>query len=138
MSKSKRKQGWTFGQRLVMLICTAVVGLGASGALAWGLWGLVCMVDHGTLAAWALVATGAVPVGMYVGYRLGGIENRGVLAGLGLGVDAVTDTANKVADVKVATVHRMRNPEPPEVVQLPPLPPVQYITSESEGEIIDV
>jgi len=83
---------------------------------------------HGetVLAAWALVATVAVPVAVWAGVRIGNVENRGMLAGLTQGADAVVNTANKVADVKVRAVHRVRNatqpaPAPYTVIEEPPL-----------------
>lgn len=134
--KEERGIAGAVAGKLVTLVCTALVILAVAGMCCYGLWRIAFKVEHGALAAWALLATVAIPVVGYITYRIGQVENRGVLAGLGLGTGAVISAADKVATVKREV--RVKVVEPAQV-ELPSLPPVNYIGADmSEGEIIDV
>ena len=124
-TETKNDNGDSFATRLAMLFCTAIVGLVILVGLAYGIWKLtVTNVSPGGLAAWALLATALLPVSAWAGNRWGSNEARGLIAGIGLGAGPVVDTAQKVADVKVATAQRMRQPAPvvevPEIVDVTP------------------
>lgn len=143
MSKSNGKKKTvelTFGQRLAMFLCTGLVALLIAAGLSYGLWRLVAQIEHGALAAVALVAFVAVPGAFYIGCRWGDRGAAGMVHGLEKGIDTAVDAANKVADVKISTARAMRQPViEAEVTELPPLPAVQRITAWSgNGDVIDV
>lgn len=134
----KRKYRETIANRLVAVACVAAVAAALVGGGCYGAWRLAMRVSHGALAAWALVATVGIPVALFAGYRLGGVESRGVLAGLGLGVGQAVETAARVADVKVGTARAMRQTVT-EVVDMPSLPPVHHYSSlADDGEVIEI
>lgn len=108
--QKRTRTGTTFAQRALMLTCTALVILAILAGAAWGLWRLVASVEHGILAAWALLATAMIPACGYACYRLGQTESRGVVNGIAAGVGAVSRTANDIAQVKIHTAHAIRSP----------------------------
>ena len=67
--------------------------------------------------AWALGATVTVPLAAWAGWRLGHMEARGVLAGIGLGTGPVVQTAEKIATVKASAARQMK--QEPLIVELP-------------------
>ena len=129
-------------KRLGTLACVAIVLLAMLAGLCYGFWYLAVQVEHGILAAWALAMTVAVPLAGLAGYKLGGTEARGVLAGIGLGTGPVVDTAQKVADVRVSTARRLRQPEPVQTVevQLPivDVTPRRLPSGSGNGNVIDL
>ena len=138
---SKQKQDSNFIQRLAMVACTVIVFLTILGGLCYGAWRLVVKVEPGILAAWALLTTAAVPLAGLAGYKLGGTEARGLMQGIGLGTGPVVETAQKVADVRVSTVQRLRQVEPVQTVevQLPVFnSAVPRRLSSGNGNIIDL
>ena len=121
-----------------MFACTVLVLLAVAAGVSYGLYRLtLAHVGHSAAVVWALVATALLPIFLWGGYRLGKVESRGTLNGLAAGVGAVMGAASQVADVKVSTTRRMRQPDPV-TVELPPLPQMRYISSVIEGEVIDV
>lgn len=137
--RKSTKTGNTFAQRLVMLTCTAVLILLILVGAAWGLHRLtLANTTHSVAVMWALGATALIPVTGYVCYRLGQTKSTGVLDGLAAGVSAVMRAANETANLKVNVTHAMRQPTQPQVVELPPLPPVSHVSTWDSGEIIDV
>jgi len=100
------------------MACVIVVVLAVGAGVCYGAWLLVAKVEHGVLAAWALGVTAAVPLAAWSGWRLGHMESRGVLAGIGLGTGPVVQTAEKIATVKAGAARAMKAPEP-WVVELP-------------------
>jgi len=116
---SKQNQGSNFGQRLAMLACTVIVILAILAGLSYGLWRLVVKIAPGILAAWALLATAALPLGFWAGMRWGDKGARGTLDGLTLGIGTAVETAQKVADVKVQTARAIRAPMPEPRAVLP-------------------
>ena len=140
MSK-KRKSKDTFGQRLTMLLCTALVGLVIVVSGSYGLWRLACKVNVGVLAAWALVTTVMVPVGVWAGMRWGSEGARGVVHGLDLGLNRAIQAASDIGDVKVNLHQRIHMPtaQEPQQPALPPLPEVRHLGSGyGNGDVIDV
>lgn len=105
--------------RLGAMVCVIIILLAMAGMLAYGLYRLaLANTSHGVAVAWALLATIAVPLAGIAGYKLGGTEARGVLAGIGLGTGPVVQTAEKIATVKASAARAMKTPEP-WVVELP-------------------
>lgn len=105
-------------KQLGIKACVVVVLLAMAGGVCYGAWRLVAQVEPGILAAWALAMTAAVPLAAIAGYKLGGTEARGVLAGIGLGTGPVVQTAEKIATVKASAAHAMK-PQEPWAVDLP-------------------
>jgi len=95
---------------------------------------------HAGAVGWALAATAMIPAAGYTCYRLGQTESRGVKDGLAAGIGAVMKAANETASLKVNVTHAMRQPpmSQPQVIELPPLPPVQHVTTWGSGDVIDV
>ena len=100
------------------MACVIVVVLAAVAGAFYGLWCLVVKIEHDLLAALALAAALSVPLAGIAGYKLGGTEARGVLAGIGLGTGPVVQTAEKIANVKAGAARAMKAPEP-WIVELP-------------------
>ena len=125
MSKQKQ-QSSNFAQRLGMLACTVVVILAILAGLSYALWCLVVQVEHGILAAWALVMTALLPLVFWAGASWGTRAARGMVEGLHTGVDTVMSAANRTADLKV-NVTRAVHPQPlpamavlPDVIDITP------------------
>jgi len=112
MTKQETK-GTMLGQRVGLLVGLAVVGLALLAGVSYGLWCAFLEIPHGALAAVALGAVVLLPVALAVGWKLGHLEARGVLAGLGLGVNSVLGAASSVADVRVNTVRTVREMQGP-------------------------
>jgi len=129
MGKAKPKEV-SFGQRLAMMMCTALVVVVVAVGVLYGLWRALCLIEHGTLAAVALAALIVLPAALWAGARWGDRGAIGMIRGLERGIDTAVDAAGKVATVKVAAARAMRDPAPieAEVRELPPLPPIQHIT----------
>lgn len=137
--RKKGKAGSTFAQRLVMIVCTALV-LGAilAGAM-WGLYRLaLANTSHRSATGWALAMTALVPLAGYVCYRLGKVESRGTLNGLAVGVKNVMDAANETANLKVQMTRTVRAPVETVAVELPPLPRIRRYSALNGGDVIDV
>ena len=123
----KQEKGMNFPQRLLMFTCTVLVLLVVAFGIFYGSYRLMLAnVSHSAAVIWALLATGAVPVGGYGGYKLGKVESRGALNGLALGVSTVSDAATdqvkaaaQVAEIKVGTARAMRQVVVPESALLP-------------------
>jgi len=115
MTKQETK-GTTLGQRLGLLVGLGVVGLAMLAGIGYGLWRAFLEIPHGALAVVALVALALLPLALAGGWKLGHLEARGVLAGLGLGVNSVLGAAADVADVRVNTIRTVRE------IQTPPQP----------------
>lgn len=103
--------------RLGAMACVIIVGLAIVAGLSYGLWRAVVKIEHGILAAWALAAMALIPLAAYTGYRLGGTEARGLIAGIIQGTGPVVQTAEKIANVKVSTARAMK--QEPMIVELP-------------------
>lgn len=122
MPKTREQLFFTIGA-VGLVIVLAIIG---------GVVYLAYKVEVGTLRAWAIGATLALPLALLVAFYLGRLEARGHIAGLSQGIEAVTgatartvDAAGRVADVRVATAQRMRNRQATPAVQqvfLPGLP----------------
>ena len=125
--KNKQENRMSFPQRLLMFTCTVLVLLAVAFGAFYGAYRLaLANVSHSAAVIWALLATGAVPCGIYGGYKLGKVESRGALNGLALGVSTVSDAATdqvkaaaQVADIKVSTARAMRQVVVPESALLP-------------------
>lgn len=109
----KRRTLGVVGQRIIALACVAIVGLAILTGIGYGLWRAFLAIEHGALAALALGAALLIPVAGLAGWKLGHLEARGVLAGLGLGVDSVLGAASGVADVRVNTIRTVREIQTP-------------------------
>jgi len=105
-------------KRVGTLACVVVVLLAIGAGVFYGAWRAVCQVPHGILAACTLALMVAVLLAGLGGYKLGGTEARGVLAGIGLGTGPVVQTAAEIATVKAAAARAMREPDPV-IVDLP-------------------
>ena len=105
--------------RLGAMACVIIVVLATATGVCYGLYRLtLANVTHGMAVAWALGATALIPLAAWAGWRLGHMEARGVLAGIGLGTGPVVQTAAKIATVKASAAHAMKTPDP-WVVELP-------------------
>jgi hypothetical protein len=98
-------------RQLGIKACVVIVLLAIAAALFYGLWLLVAQVEHGVLAAWALVSFPSILLAGLGGYKLGTLEAKGVLRGIGLGTGPVVQTAAEIATVKAAAA-QMKTPEP--------------------------
>jgi len=137
MSKTEKGPS-SLGQRLIIFMCATIGALLLVTGISYGAYRLaLANVGHENAIIWALLATALLPVSLFAGYKWGKVESRGTLNGLAAGVGAVMGAASQVADVKVSTTRRMRQPDPV-TVELPPLPQMRYISSVIEGEVIDV
>lgn len=107
-----------------LLFAAGAVALVIVLAMVGGLVYLAHKASLGALRLWAVIATCALPVTALVAFWLGRIEARGTVAGLKVGIDAVTSSASKVADVRVTTAQRLKARPTPTVQQvfLPGLP----------------
>ena len=134
MSSDRRGNKGGMGQHILALACIVIVGLVVLTGICYGLWRALSAVSHGALAALALGAILVVPVAGLTGWRLGHLEARGVLSGLGLGVNSVLGAAADVADVRVNTIRTVRevySPSSPQAV----LPPVIDVTPNDGGTV---
>jgi len=113
MTKQETKS--TLGQRVGLLAGLGIVGLALLAGIVYGLWRAFLEIPPGALAAVALGAVVLLPVALAVGWKLGHLEARGVLAGLGLGVNSVVGAAADVADVRLGTVRTIREMGAPQV-----------------------
>ena len=105
-------------ERLGTLACGIGVVLAIAAGVCYGLYRLtLANVGHGMAVAWALGATVTVPLAAWAGWRLGHMEARGVLAGIGLGTGPVVQTAEKIATVKASAARQMK--QEPLIVELP-------------------
>lgn len=104
--------------RLGAMACVIIVVLVVVTVGFYGLWCMVVKIEHGLLAALALAAALSAPLAALAGYKLGGTEARGVLAGIGLGTGPVVQTAEKIATVKAGAARALREPDPV-IVELP-------------------
>jgi hypothetical protein len=98
--------------------CVVIVLSAIAAGLFYGLWLLVAQVEHGVLAAWTLASFVLILLAGLGGYKLGTLEARGVLRGIGLGTGPVVQTADKIATVKAGAVQKMKEPDPV-IVELP-------------------
>ena len=105
--------------RLGAMACVIIVVLSIVAGVCYGAYRLALVnVGHKLAVAWAMVATAMVPLAALAGYKLGGTEARGVLAGIGLGTGPVVQTAEKIATVKAGAARALREPDPV-IVELP-------------------
>lgn len=131
----------TLGQRALTVVIATVVALVLATAIVYGLYRLALTASHETLAILVVALGLLLGPACWACYWLGGVENRGVLAGLGLGVNAVVGAANKTAEVKVATARRMRRDHDAPAPSLPALPRPQVISGNTDvidAEIVSV
>jgi len=137
MSKTEKGPS-SLGQRLIVFVCALLGALILLSGASYGAYRLaLANVGHENAIIWALLEMALLPISLFAGYKWGKVESRGTLNGLAAGVSAVMGAASQVADVKVSTTRRMRQPDPV-TVELPPLPQMRYISSVVEGEVIDV
>ena len=72
---------------------------------AWGVWELMLLVPANTARAWALLATGALPLTAWFFWWLGNTEVRGRLRGFDQAIDkalgAITRAAGLNADTQI-------------------------------------
>ena len=135
--QSKKRTGSTLGQRIIAVACVALVGLALLAGISYGLWRLLAELGHGTLAALALGAILAVPVTGAACWKLGHLEARGVLGGLALGVNTVTQAAVNVADVRVITIRTIREVQTRPEAMLPKMIDItpRHLSDGEAGEI---
>lgn len=100
----KQEKGMTLGQQIGLWAGVSIASL----TVGYGLWRVFLEIPHGALAAVALIAVALLPMALVSGWKLGHLEARGVLTGLGLGINEVSQTAVKVADVKASAVRSTR------------------------------
>ena len=111
--------------KLALLGCVIIIVLAMLGGLAYAAWRGISQMSRGALIAWALIATALLPlVGLAgysaakLGYRLGKTESEGIVKGIGLGTGPVVKVAEQVANVKVDTTRRLRQPEPVQTIEV--------------------
>ena len=102
-------------------LVAVAVALAIAYALAWLLWQSMLKVEPNLARAWALVATGLLPVTAWTTYALAMRVVYGRLAGIDDGIGKVAKAGAVAASLRVG-VHRAlrREPEAP-VVLLPDL-----------------
>lgn len=127
-------------KRVITFLCVVSVVLAIFAGATYGVWRLMVIhVSADVARAWALIATALLPLTGWAAYRLGQVEARGMLGGLGLGITSALGAANKVADVKIKTARAMRQPDPAQMVVLPP-PEIRprRLPSGSNDEVIEL
>jgi len=98
----------------------ACLGLATLGGGAW--WLVQEHVGADAARLWALLATVGLPVVLAVGYWLGRVESRGLVAGLDTGIGKAMDAASKTANLRVNVLRATQRPVPPA-----PLDPRQVV-----------
>ena len=91
--------------------CGIVFGLGALAGLAylaWQFWLVVVELDPAVLAAWAVLATLAIPTAGLISFWLGRAEARALAEGMRNGVQHVTDAADKMLGQRTTAVREMK------------------------------
>lgn len=82
------------------IVSVGIVVLLLLAAAGWAAWSLMADVPPDWARAWALLATVAAPVAGWVGYRLGLVEARGRMTGIGEGLSAVVGAAVQAVDLR--------------------------------------
>ena len=91
-----------------ILVISIIVIIGFLIYVAWRLWLAIVELEPAALAAWAVLATLALPVTAGVAFWLGRIEARATLSGLAAGVEKVMDAADKAIGVRTTAVREMQ------------------------------
>lgn len=104
-------------------------------AAAWAAWALMASVSPDVARAWALLATAALPLALWLGYWLGLTESRGRMRGIGEGLREVVNAAAAI-DLRGQARVSGRAKETPVV----DLPPVEFVERRqlSSGEEVDL
>ena len=91
--------------------CGVFFGLGAIVGLVylvWLLWLAVVELEPALLAAWAILATLALPVVSIAAFWLGKAEARALAEGIRHGIGHVTDAADKMVGTRTTAAREMR------------------------------
>jgi hypothetical protein len=132
------KQSSSTGGLVLPVVIIGVLFLLILAGLCWLAWRLTASLEPVVLRAWALLATIAIPLALWLGYRLGHTEARGRLQGIDDGLGRVTAAAATVIDLRGQASQRLREPtQPPVDVELPKLPQFT-VRALNAGEIVEL
>jgi hypothetical protein len=113
-------------ESLKLAVVMVVFVLFLLAAAGWAAWSLMAGVPPDWARAWALLATVLLPAAGWAGYRLGLVEARGRMRGIGEGLNQTVKAATAAIDLRRQAAQAMQGagkPEPPAV----DLPPVEFV-----------
>jgi hypothetical protein len=116
-------------QLAVVIVLVALLLLAAAG---WAAWSLMAGVPPDWARAWALLATVTAPVAGWAGYRLGLVEARGRMRGIGEGLNQTVKAATAAIDLRQQAAQAMQRAGKPERVEVD-LPPVEFVERRQLG-----
>jgi hypothetical protein len=118
---NEQKQTTEINDWRVLIVGTIIVSGLIAGVIVLA-WRGMSHVEADAARAWALVATLLLPLGIWIGYRLGHTEAKGRLRGIDDGLDRVVHAASKAIDLRVTNITRTKTvqTDTPNVVVLPP------------------
>ena len=111
MHKLLRKILGGLGTILVLLVLLTLA--------AWGIWELTLLVPANTARAWALLATGCIPLTAWLFWWLGNVEVRGRLRGFDQAIDRALGAITRAAGLNADTQIVIPAPQLPNLQILP-------------------
>ena len=129
--EAKAGQGIKVKSARMLLIVPLLLCGGSAGLI----WYLTRPLPPMAVQIWAIVATLAFPVGLFVGWIFGRRDARLQMDGLDMGVNKVARAAREVVGIRREAP---QSNTPPVQVAVLPTPPVVHRQLESGSEVIDL